>query len=105
MLALGFVLFACGWIGGGDAKLVAATALWLGWSPLFEYALLASVLGGFLTLGLVIVRGWPLPLLLETESWAVRLHAAKTGIPYGIALSASGLLLYPELPLVQLLLN
>ena len=105
MLALGFILFACGWIGGGDAKFVAATAVWLGWTPLFEYALLASVLGGLLTFALVSFRGCPLPELLESETWALRLHGAKQGIPYGIALSGSGLLLYPGLPLVPLLLN
>ena len=29
-LAVTFVLFSFGWIGGGDAKLFAATCLWLG---------------------------------------------------------------------------
>ena len=105
MLALGFVLFACGWIGGGDAKFFAATAMWLGWTPLFEYALVASLWGGLLTFGLVFVRGWPLPERLEAESWAVRLHGSKQGIPYGIALAAAGLVVYPGLPLVPLLLS
>ena len=29
-LALGAALYACGWLGGGDAKLLGALALWLG---------------------------------------------------------------------------
>ena len=39
MLALMFALFALGWIGGGDAKLAAAIALWLGWGVLLDYSL------------------------------------------------------------------
>ncbi len=46
VLAVGFVFFWRGWIGGGDAKLAAATALWLGWEHLYEYLLDASLLGG-----------------------------------------------------------
>ena len=30
VLALAFVMFNLGWVGGGDAKLASATALWLG---------------------------------------------------------------------------
>jgi prepilin peptidase CpaA len=37
VLAVVFVFFACGWIGGGDAKLASATALWLGFAHLLDY--------------------------------------------------------------------
>ena len=105
MLAIGFTLFACGWIGGGDAKLFAATALWLGWTPLFEYALWASLMGGVLTIVILFARGIPLPPRLQSETWAVRLHGARQGVPYGIALAAAGLMIYPGLPLVPMLLR
>ena len=39
VLAVTFTFFACGWIGGGDAKLAAATALWLGFDQLLNYLL------------------------------------------------------------------
>ena len=42
-LAVGFALFATGHIGGGDAKLFAAIALWLGLKDCLPYALLASL--------------------------------------------------------------
>src|SRR4030081_2394786 len=32
-----FVFFSCGWIGGGDAKLPAATAMWFGFDYLLNY--------------------------------------------------------------------
>jgi prepilin peptidase CpaA len=83
-------------MGGGDAKLAAATSVWLGWSLVLEYSLIASVAGGVLTLGILLARQWPLPLSLLRHKWIERLHDAKTGIPYGIALSFAGLVIYPQ---------
>jgi Flp pilus assembly protein protease CpaA len=53
VLAATFALFAFGWIGGGDAKLAAATALWLGFDILVQYLFIASLAGGALTLGIL----------------------------------------------------
>ncbi len=50
VLAVAFGCFAFGWIGGGDAKLTAAIALWLGFAHLIEFLLAASIFGGVLTL-------------------------------------------------------
>jgi prepilin peptidase CpaA len=96
VLVITFSLFAMGWIGGGDAKLAAATGLWCGFGVLLEYALVASVLGGLLTLAILTWRKVLLPEFLLNVSWIARLHHSKTGIPYGIALAASGLLIYPQ---------
>jgi prepilin peptidase CpaA len=90
-----FVLFARGWIGGGDAKLAAATALWFGWPHLLEYLLYASLLGGALTLGVLQLRNVVLPAPLISWDWLERLHRPESGVPYGIALAASALLIYP----------
>jgi prepilin peptidase CpaA len=96
VLVLTFLFFARGWIGGGDAKLAAATAVWLGWDNLFEYGLEASVLGAALTLGLLYFRKMPLPDILIARRWITRLHERGTGVPYGIALAVAGLSLYPD---------
>ncbi len=96
VLAIAFACFAFGWIGGGDAKLAAATALWLGFAHLMEYLLLASIFGGVLTLVLLQVRAWPLPLVLAQREWAQRLHQPRGGIPYGIALAAAAIVVYPN---------
>ena len=96
MLVFAFGMFARGWIGGGDAKLAAATAIWLGFDHLGDYALSASALGGLLTVSIIVLRKWPLPGVLQARQWATRLHAPGTGIPYGIALATAGLILYPE---------
>jgi prepilin peptidase CpaA len=97
VLTVTFTMFAMGWIGGGDAKLTAATAVWFGLShELMGYILISSVLGGALTLGLLACRRHPLPDFLLRWRWIARLHDAKTGIPYGIALAASALIVYPD---------
>ncbi len=96
MLAVGFSLFAFGWIGGGDAKFFAATALWLGWSPLLMFALWASLIGGGLTILILFARRVPLPTAIGRQDWAQRLHDPQVGIPYGIALAAAGLMVYPD---------
>jgi prepilin peptidase CpaA len=97
VLAICFVCFALGWMGGGDAKLAASTALWLGWTQLLDYAVYASLFGGILTIALIALRGVPVhPPFLLREGWYARMTDARTGIPYGIALAAAGLLLYPQ---------
>lgn len=95
VLAVAFACFAFGWIGGGDAKVAASTALWFGFAHLLDYLLYASVLGGVLTLLLLQARQWPLPYRLASQPWLLRLHDKKTGIPYGIALAAGALIVYP----------
>ena len=98
-LVLGFALFAFGWIGGGDAKLVAATAVWLGWGNVFDYLLLSSVFGGMLTLFILYARSYMLPHRLASVAWIARLHDRATGVPYGIALAAAALIVYPQITL------
>lgn len=96
VLAIGFVFFAQGWIGGGDAKLVAATALWFGFDHLLDYMVYASIFGGVLTLLLIQFRKLPLPAPLARQGWIMRLHETGAGVPYGIALAAAALIVYPK---------
>ncbi len=97
LLLVGMGMFAMGWIGGGDAKLFAATGLWLGFSTqLFDYALYASLIGGVLTLVILKLRAMPVVPEFLSFKWLLRLHDPKEGVPYGVALAAAGLLIYPH---------
>ena len=96
MLAIGIGMFAMGWLGGGDAKLMAAAALWFGFEFLHEYLLLATVFGGLLALAVVSFRKHELPPWPRIPAWVERLHTKGGGIPYGVALAASALCLYPS---------
>jgi prepilin peptidase CpaA len=98
VLAVAFAFFTQGWIGGGDAKLAAATALWLGFDHLLAYLVYASLFGGALTLALLQFRLMPLPRILARQEWAQRLHRKDSGVPYGIALAAAALAVYPATP-------
>lgn len=98
VLVAAFSLFARGIVGGGDAKLAAAAALWLGFDHLLPYLLYASLLGGALSVGLIWFRMAPLPDWLARHDWAQRLHGKDAGVPYGIALAAAALAVYPQTP-------
>jgi len=101
-LAAGFALFAFGFIGGGDAKLFAAVALWIGFTSLFEYVLYTALIGGGLALALLSLRSLPIPANLAGQNWAMRLHDSKSGIPYGVALAAAALIVLPHTDVFRL---
>ena len=105
VLMLCFAMFAFGWIGGGDAKLAAAIALWFGFGTLLDYLLLAAIVGGALTLVILFFRRTPLPAFALHWQWLSRLHDGKTGVPYGIALAAAALVIYPHTPIWHAILG
>lgn len=100
VFAVCFALFAMNIMGGGDAKLLTASAVWFGLNnSLMEFLIYVSFLGGLLTLIILVMRkqenaimasGIPVPPLLLT---------AKK-IPYGIAIGLGGFLAYPSSPLM-----
>jgi prepilin peptidase CpaA len=96
MLLLGVLLFIPGWFGGGDAKLMAAIGLWIGLDNLFAYVFYVALAGGMIAAIFTSVRSVPLPRVFLGEAWALRLHRSDSGIPYGIALAAGALLVYPH---------
>ncbi len=100
-LVAGFAFFAAGWIGGGDAKLFAAAALWFGFGDLLSYALVAALLGGALTIVLLVARRVPLPAGLIRQGWIARLHDQRSGIPYGVALAAGALVVLPSAQILR----
>jgi prepilin peptidase CpaA len=92
LAALGvcFVLFQLNLMGGGDAKLIAAAAVWTGPAALVSFLLAMCLAGGLLSLALIAGRraalaGMPAPGPLE------RLLRGETHAPYGVAIAAGGL--------------
>ncbi len=96
VLALAFLFFSLGWIGGGDAKLAAATALWLGFGTLPDYLAVAAIGGGLLSVTILLFRRWPLPGFALGWTWLTRIHDSRAGVPYGIALAMAALVVYPQ---------
>jgi len=94
VLAITAAMFYMGWLGGGDAKLLAAAALWLGFDLMMPFLLKVTVFGGILALAVLIYRRVPIGSL-PVPAFAKRLHTAGTGIPYGLAIAGGALWIYP----------
>ena len=96
VLVLSFFMFTRGWLGGGDAKLLAATALWLGFDSLQSFMILVGLFGGVLSSVILAFRLYVPGRLVSGPHWLVRLHGKGNGVPYGLAIGAAALWLYPE---------
>jgi len=95
VFAVGFACFAMGWMGGGDVKFATAVALWLGWGHLLDYAVTFSVYGGLLTLLALFSDRVLDPLPALKVGFLARFQEHRR-VPYGIALSAAALQIFPE---------
>jgi prepilin peptidase CpaA len=97
VLAVTFGLFALGAMGGGDAKLLAATSVWMGLGlPLAQYVVWSGMVGGLLTIGILAFRYSPFAIYASNNLFLRHLADSKAGIPYGIALGIAGLLAFPN---------
>ncbi len=94
MLLAGILLFSLGWLGGGDAKLLAAASLWLGLDQLVMFLAYVAAFGGVLAVAVLAYRSTPASAL-PLPGWAARLHAKGEGMPYGVAIAAGALVVYP----------
>ena len=101
VLTVTFGLFALGGMGGGDAKLLAATALWMGFNiHLLEYLVASTLIGGLLTLAILAYRKSPLAAFTGHNPFLRHFADEANGVPYGIALGIGGLIVYPDSPLM-----
>lgn len=95
VLVAGIALFAIGGFGGGDAKLLAAAALWIGFDQLVPFLACVTIFGGLLAIAILYYRRLPI-LGIHAPDWAMKLHKQGTGIPYGIAIASSALMIFPH---------
>jgi len=91
----GFAMFAFGWLGGGDAKLMAATALWWQWSDVFLYISYTTLIGA--ALGIILIFSKKIFLLrMLTLQIPLAMFKEEKNMPYGLALAAGALLTLPN---------
>lgn len=90
-----FTLFSLNMLGGGDAKLMAAGALWMGPDHIIEFVAYVTIFGGILAVAMLGYRNFLPAKALPLPAWARRLHRTGEGIPYGIAIAAAALMLFP----------
>ncbi|MDP3855659.1 prepilin peptidase [Phenylobacterium sp.] len=95
-LVAGMAMFALGWIGGGDAKLFAAAALWLGWPAAVTFLLATGVGGGALAMGLLSLRSSRARAFVPAgPAWFNRLATPGESVPYGVAIAVGALVAFP----------
>jgi prepilin peptidase CpaA len=101
-LIAGMVMFGLGWIGGGDAKLFAAAALWIGLGPTATYLVVTGVGGGALAVGLLGLRSTHVrPFMPTGPAWFARLAEPGENVPYGVAIAVGALAAFPASALLQ----
>lgn len=96
MFVAGFVCFALGLFGGGDAKLLAAAGLWLGWPDLIPFLVMTAFAGGALALCVGVWSAINLSSEVHGGTIFRRLGAIKPNVPYGYAFAIGAILAFPQ---------
>ncbi len=102
VLTLGFALYAAKIVGGGDAKLLAATTPWLGAGALGVFLFYTALSGLVLALVMIMFRKLPILPVYAHAPWLIQLHQRKKDLPYAVAITAGGLLSFSQTPFFQL---
>ncbi|MBW3097786.1 A24 family peptidase [Pseudohoeflea coraliihabitans] len=98
-----FALFALNAMGGGDAKILAASSIWFGFgTDLLAYMTLIGIFGGALTALVLLLRSKDHVLVALPVQLPMSLLNPQKGVPYGIAIGLAGLVSYPDSPLMRL---
>jgi prepilin peptidase CpaA len=102
VFVVAFVQWRLGLLGGGDAKLLAAAALLVGYHDLFRFLFVMSLCGAAVAAAVMAASrlGGPSPLLLPFPGASGR--SARPSIPYGTAIAAAAMwVLIQQYPLSQ----
>jgi len=100
MFVVAALLFFGGIIGGGDAKVLPAAAVWTGWAGLPAFLLFMALSGGVVVVALLIFRRLPLPVGATKIDWLHALHENRNDVPYAVAIAGGGLVVFPNLAIV-----
>ncbi len=96
VLTAGFTLYALGLFGGGDAKLMAAAALWFGWPASMPFVVYTVLAGGVLAVAILFWDMVQADQEIRGHSWITRFQRFKPNVPYGVAIAAGAVLAYPQ---------
>ncbi|WP_372782250.1 prepilin peptidase [Phenylobacterium sp.] len=100
-LAVGMGMYAARWIGGGDAKLFAAAALWIGWPATMTFLGMTGIAGGALAVSLLGLRSAMVrPYMPSGPAWFARLVEPGQNVPYGVAIAIGALVAFPTSALI-----
>lgn len=97
VLVVGFILFQINIMGGGDAKMIAATAVWTGLGAFAPFIIWMAIFGGMIAMTLLMARKAVRPGATQ-PAFVNRLLKPRGGVPYGVAILAGGLMALHALP-------
>lgn len=101
-----FALFALNVMGGGDAKILSAAALWYGFNiDLVAFLGFTGIYGGFLALIVLMIRANQNLLLVTPIPIPMHFFKDRAGIPYGVAIGAAAFSTFPETEIFALALG
>ena len=96
-LVAGIAMYSVKWIGGGDAKLFAAAALWIGWPSTVLFMGMTGLAGGALAVTLLGLRSAMVrPFIPAGSGWFARLVEPGQKVPYGMAIAVGALMAFPH---------
>ena len=95
VFAVGLTVFAFGWLGGGDSKLMAATAFWWQWPDLLIYMFYTTMAGAIFAIILMVGRRYIPDRVLTTPLLSTLFKDGKN-MPYGLALAFGALATLPQ---------
>lgn len=89
-------LFFWGKLGGGDAKMLAAGALWVGWQGLIPFLMYTALAGGALALFMIFWQKVRIDVEVRDVSWMKRWFGNHIDLPYGVAIAVGGVCTFPS---------
>lgn len=95
VFAIGAGLFLLGVMGGGDVKMIAACSVWLGLPMMVPFLLYTAIAGGGLAAFALVARRIT-PAGVSDAGWTRWLSERKSGVPYGIAIAAGGIVVWGQ---------
>jgi prepilin peptidase CpaA len=91
VFAAGLLSFAAGWVGGGDVKLMAATALWVGPGSFIDFLLITAIAGGIIAVLMLSGIRFAAAQIADSAGLAdIRDVILGRSIPYGVAIAVGG---------------
>lgn len=87
-------LYAMGWMGGGDSKLMTVSALWIGAGQVVPFVMATMLAGAGIALALLTLRLVP-PVLLRVERLARIMPLARAEVPYALAILLGTMTVFP----------
>ncbi len=94
LFAAGFALWMLGGLGAGDVKLMSSVGLWFGFAELPQFILYTTLFGAALGIFLLVGRAY-VPIRLEGTALVSKMFQGKTHMPYGLAIAAGALTVWP----------